>query len=69
VIGSFDRCERHPPQGYTAGTHLAVRERATPSVTTVPPPKEQPPRKLSGTEDRSAVASLESNALGRSPSE
>jgi len=69
VTGPFDRYERGPLRGYTAGTHLAVRESATASATTVPPPKEQPPRKLSGTEDRSAVASLESNVLGRSPSE
>ena len=56
-------------RGYTATTQQAVRERASTSVTTGPPPKEQPPRKLSGTEDRSAMASLESNVLGRSPSE
>ena len=35
-------------RGYTASTQQAVRERASTSVTTGPPPKEQPPRKLSG---------------------
>ncbi len=33
------------------------------------PPKEQPPRKLSGTRDRVVVAPLESNARWRSPKE